>query len=765
MTSEELSEISSRYTYLAVDSRSVFDPANTVFAALRTTVGDGHRFIADLYNRGIRAFIVEKIPEGGPFGAKYYVCDDVAGALSQIAAMRLEGRDGGIIVTGSHGKTTFKELLYQALLPSKEVRCSPRSWNSGIGVPLSVWSMTGPDTTPSCLMITEAGIDGPGQADAIARMLEGSHQIGVITPVDTEHDEAFTSHADKIREKLRLLAGCNTIFYADTDPELPALIAEAFAGRPEVKIVAVSKGSHPSLEHALAYAVTSHLRVPTDNIDSIPLSCKRREISTGSFGNIIYRDRFTPDLRSLTDALDFMRRHSIPAKASALVAGEFIDGTDEAKVRRRAALFGIENVIFLKGDTIAPDILAAYHDGQLLRDSQVLVFGEQTVEPKNALSSFAEILESAGHDTTLEVNLDAIAHNYNHYRRLVPAGTGIVAMVKASAYGMGAEEIGKAMQSLGAAYLAVAVIEEGLSLRDAGITMPVMVLNPVTNRYPALFSRHLEPAVFSPEELDCLIREAEAHGEKAYPVHIKLDTGMHRVGFLENQIAGIAERLRHTDAVRVASVFSHLATADCLDMDSYTTGQLDLYYRLADKLRDELGYDIKRHILNTAGMMRFADYGKYDMARLGIGLYGVSPYEGHDGDALRPVASFRSHIISLKHWPAGTPIGYGCKGRTVETDSIIATVPVGYADGVSRRLGNGHTKFIVRGVECPTIGNICMDLCMVDVSVVPGVEVGDTVEIFGKAMPVERVAEALGTIPYEVFTSVSQRVKRVYVKN
>ena len=251
---------------------------------------------------------------------------------------------------------------------------------------------------------------------------------------------------------------------------------------------------------------------------------------------------------------------------------------------------------------------------------------------------------------------------------------------------------------------------------------------------------------------------------KNYPVHLKLDTGMHRVGFLDTQLGDIPGRLGRTKAVRVSSVFSHLATADCLDKDAYTLHQIKAFKRMAATLRASLGYDFKRHILNTAGMMRFAACGDYEMGRLGIGLYGISPYEGPESANLRPVASFRSHIISIKHWPLDTPIGYGCKDHTCEDDSVIATVPVGYADGVFRRFGNGRTSFVVNGVECPTVGNICMDLCMIDVTHAPGVKVGDTVEIFGPHMPVERLAAIMSTIPYEILTSVSRRVKRVYVK-
>ncbi len=328
---------------------------------------------------------------------------------------------------------------------------------------------------------------------------------------------------------------------------------------------------------------------------------------------------------------------------------------------------------------------------------------------------------------------------------------------------MGAVEIGKALQNQGAAYLAVAVVDEGIALRDAGVSMPVMVLNPITNRHRSLFTHRLEPAVFSLGELSTLCSEAAMTGVKSYPIHIKIDTGMHRVGFLEQDIQHLAAEIKKQTQLRVASVFTHLATADCLDMDSYSLGQITAFNRAADSLETLLGYKIKRHYLNTAGMMRFADNGNYDMARLGIGLYGVSPYKTTEASHLQPVAALRTRIISIKHWPDDTPVGYGCKGRT-KGDSIIATIPIGYADGINRHLGCGNASFIVNGTSCPTVGNICMDQCMIDVSAAPDPKVGDSVEVFGPSQPVEILAQALDTIPYEILTSVSPRVKRTYLK-
>ena len=755
MTINDLCGNDSRFKYLAVDSRSVFDPENTVFAALRTDVGDGHRYIADLYDKGVRAFIVEKIPDGNFDDADFLVTPAVLRTLREIAHKRLSANYRGVIITGSEGKTTLKELLYRAMRKTDNVARSPRSWNSSIGLPLAIWDMT--HTGAGGTLLTEAGIDGAGQGAVIADVLTPSHTIAAITPITSEHDEAFASHQDKILEKINVIRNTNTVIYDNSDPLLGELLSREM---PHAKLLPVSQGSHPSVYHALADKVLDELGFSADsreNIDSLPLTVKRREIVEGSYGNTIFTDSFTADFRSLIDSLDFMRRHASPLRPKILFLGRMLDDNkhSDTEIAQTAGLFGIERV-----ERISPQLLSDIHSGKEYHDMQILLFGEHD----ELFDKVSGALESAGHETTLEIDLDAMAHNYNYYRSIVPSGTGIVAMVKADAYGMGSIETGKTMQALGAAYLAVAVIEEGIALREAGVTMPILVLNPVTNRYPALFAHRLEPAVFSTDELDTLIAEARAYGVTEYPVHLKLDTGMHRVGFLDTQLDEIPPRLARTNAVKVASVFSHLATADCLDKDAYTAHQIKAFKHMTTRLRQSLGYDFKRHILNTAGMMRFADCGDYEMGRLGIGLYGISPYQGPESAKLRPVAAFRSHIISIKHWPLDTPIGYACKDHTCEDDAIIATVPVGYADGVFRRLGNGRTSFIVNGVECPTVGNICMDLCMIDVTNAPGVKVGDTVEIFGPNTPVQRLASIMGTIPYEILTSVSRRVKRVYVK-
>lgn len=381
--------------------------------------------------------------------------------------------------------------------------------------------------------------------------------------------------------------------------------------------------------------------------------------------------------------------------------------------------------------------------------------------PSFHFERIVDMLESRQHETVLEVNLDAVVHNFNLYRSMVRPTTGIVCMVKASGYGAGSYELAKTLQSQGAAYLAVAVLDEGVDLRRAGITMPIMVLNPKVVNYRTLFAYNLEPEIFSIDILQELIREGEKYGITDYPVHIKLDTGMHRLGFLERDIPALVDILKRQKVVRPASVFSHLAVADEPLQDDYTRMQFEIFDRCADMLQAAFNHRIMRHILNSTGISRFPEH-QYDLVRLGICLYGIPTLTDGSQSALRPVSSLSTTVISIKDWPAGTTIGYGRKG-VLHRPSRVATIPVGYADGINRHLGNGNMNVLVNGCVCPTVGNICMDACMIDVTDAP-CAVGDRVEIFGDRMPVADIAKTLDTIPYEILTSVSSRVKRIYYR-
>ena len=571
--------------------------------------------------------------------------------------------------------------------------------------------------------------------------------IGVLTEITDEHDGGFDSREQKVAEKCKLLKDCRTVIEGDDNRKTAAMILEALGLSPDL-------------------------------LDGIEEVSTRLDVHDGVNDCLMIYDEFTDDPASLAGAIDFMRRRRTASRRNTLILGDLLHRKGEdlnllyARVADLLQIAGIDRLIGIgseiSGHSDAFDPLMASEflatTDEFLEKYNISHFDSELILIKGD-TSFVEIrrrLETPRHQSILEVNLDAVVANFNAYRSVLNPQTGIVAMVKASGYGTGALELAKTLQSHGAAYLAVAVAEEGVALRRAGITMPIILLNPVTTNYQALFAYGLEPAVFSIRELEMLIDEARRYGRTDYPVHIKLDTGMHRLGFIDNEIDGLVGLLCSTDRVKVSSAFSHLATADCLDQNEYTESQFDAFERMTMKLAAGLPYAFRRHMLNTAGIMRYPER-QYDMVRLGIGLYGISPLPPEETHLpLRPVASLSSTIISLKEWSPATTIGYSRKG-VLERESVIATVPIGYADGVDRHLGCGRASFIVNGKRCPTVGNICMDLCMIDVT---GADagIGDRVEIFGPDAPIEVLADTLGTIPYEVLASVSPRIHRIYYR-
>lgn len=762
-------------TSLLTDSRSLTSTAGVMFCALATESSDGHLYIDELMRRGVRLFMVERIPDGlGDVpDTAWLTVRSVRDAIAMLGkAARDEFAGTLVAVTGSAGKTVVKEMICRALLPEGKVYASPRSWNSRLGVPLALTDM--PSDTRTAII--EAGIDSTGDMEHHARML--CPQIGLLTTITNEHDHGFTSREEKVREKLRLFATCESVVFDDSDPAVTAIVKEVCAGK---RLTGVHGTDATDTDRRLARAILHELHAGDDAVgrtDSMQPVSSRIDVHEGINDCLMVYDNFTHDLRSLKSALDFARRRATPQRTNTVIMSDLLhaDDDDTAALYAAAAAmlrdFGITRLIAV-GDEISRHIKAFGNIAQVesragtaefLRDYDINRFASETIlitgEPKEEFRAIKDRLESPRHDTIYEINLDALVHNFNYYRSLLKPETGLVAMVKASGYGTGAPGIARTLQAQGAAYLAVAVVDEGVELRRAGITMPIMVLNPITTNYKALFDNRLEPSVFSMRELDLLRHEAGRCGVNDFPVHIKLDTGMHRVGFVENELPALADTLNSQDELRAASIFSHLATADCLDMDDYTQMQLDTFDRASSYLKGRLPYTVKRHLLNTAGIMRYPQY-QYDMVRLGIGLYGVSPLPGDY--PLKTVASLRSTIITIKRWPAGTTVGYSRRG-VLKRPSVIATIPVGYADGVDRHLGCGAASFVVRGHECPTVGNICMDQCMIDITDLSDAALGDTVEIFGRQMPVERIAAVLGTIPYEPLSTVSPRVKRIYYR-
>ena len=755
------------------DSRSLESPDGTMFCAITTDSSDGHTFIPQLYRRGVRMFMVERLPDAHDnySDATFIVVPSATDAIARLAIAHRANIHGNVAaITGSAGKTIVKELIYQALCRSaNRVARSPRSWNSRLGVPLSILEAP----SGSDIVLVEAGIDTTGDMEHHAEVIRPN--IGILTTITTEHDAGFANRESKIREKLKLFEGARTIIYDASQPDVDALLRDTY---PHAELVPVHAAAGEATDRALADAFLSLLdeKLP----DDIDIVSNRIDVHEGINDCMMFYDAFTHDLRSLRQSLDMMRRRSTATRTSTLIISDLLHAPDDNvqalynDLAQLASVYGISRIITIgheldkyfsaAGYGINVEKLASTND--FLRDYDINRFSSESIlisgTPANEFLKIKSSLEAPRHDTIFEIDLDAVVHNFNYYRSLLKPGTGIVGMVKASAYGTGSLEVSKTLQAQGAAYLAVAVVDEGVELRRGGITMPIVVLNPVTTNYPALFRYRLEPSVFSLRELRILVDEARKNGIDRFKAHIKLDTGMHRVGFVEEELPALITALNESPELEVASIFSHLATADCPDESAYTAMQLDTFDRASQRIIDALPYRPLRHILNTAGIMTHAEH-QYDMVRLGIGLYGVSPLE-RDTEHLYPVATLKSTVIALHRWPAGTTIGYGRRG-ILNRDSVIATVPIGYADGLNRHLSRGATSFVIRGIECPTMGNICMDQCMVDVTDVSDVAIGDEVEIFGKQMPVERLASILDTIPYELIATVSPRVKRVYYKS
>ncbi len=741
---------------LLTDSRNLVRPESTLFFALQTAGNDGHRYIPDLYGKGVRAFVVAENFDIAPYpDAFFWQVPDVLGALQEIARQaRGWFADIPVIgITGSRGKTIVKELLNQMLLRNFAVCRSPRSYNSQIGVPLSVWEYNITDN----VAIFEAGISRPGEMEALESMIKPT--IGVFTALTDEHQAEFDSLEQKACEKAWLFHDCHDIyFHADH------VIEEALKNTcPKAKLHSI-EGDNMDLASAVAKALKPCKAVAEAlrNVNAEKFVPRFDVFETLKNCLIIY-DGFTCDSRSTADVLTYAHRHANTDRSLTLITTAPDDKTNYSQL---AIEHNLKRIITIGFNIKNPgcEYAALKDEDEFLEKYTISDFSDELIvikgSPFDDLEKIKAHLEEPRHETVMEVNLGAITHNFNYYRSLLPKSSGLVAMVKAAGYGVGSIELARTLQAQGAAYLAVAVVDEGAQLRRAGITMPIIVMNPMGTNYKALFENRLEPSVFSLRELEVLRQNAARLGIHDYPVHIKLDTGMHRLGFIPTEIPALITALKAQDNVKAESIFSHLATADCLDQDQYTLGQLHSFEEMSSQIISGLGYPVKRHILNTAGMMRYPEY-HYDMARLGIGLYGISPIE-QDKDKLQVVARLLTTIISIKEWEPGATIGYGRRGL-ITKPSVIATIPIGYADGLDRHLSNGNAYVLVNGHRCPIVGNICMDQCMIDVT---GAEakIGDTVEIFGENAPVERLSDALGTIPYEILTSISPRVKRIYFR-
>ena len=795
--------------WLLTDSRSLVFPETTLFFALRTKVGDGHRYVADLYRRGVRNFVVGTLPaehETAFPDANFLQVMSPLKALQRLAERHREEHDIPVIgVTGSNGKTVVKEWLYQLLSPTLHVTRSPKSYNSQVGVPLSVCLLG----EHSEIGIFEAGISQPGEMAALRAIIPPT--IGVMTNIGPAHQENFESVEEKCHEKLSLFQDAKVLVYCADDAVVDECVAtsllrgERLAWSRRNPSAALFVSAVETLERGTRITYRFHGAEATMTIpftdDASTVNCihclavllslnfsaeeiasrmkrlepvaMRLEVIQGVRNCTLINDTYNSDAASLDIALDFMaRRPEIQNKQKVLILSDMfqtgLPATElYAKVaellNRRAidhfigvgpeishahSLFLMKKSFFPSGEALADSGLL-----DTLHDSLVLIKGSRPF----GFEKITAALSLRVHETTLHVNLDALAGNLNYYRSFMKPETKMVCMVKASAYGAGSVEVAKTLQDRGVNYLAVAVADEGAELRRAGITAGIIVMNPEMTAFKTRFDYELEPEVYNFKLLDALIKAAEKEGIQGVPVHIKLDTGMHRLGFDPRlDLPALIDRLHHQTSVIPRSVFSHFVGSDSPDFDDFSARQFALFDEASKTLQAAFPHKILRHICNSAGIERFPER-HLDMVRLGLGLYGIDPI---DNRSLQNVTTLRTTILQIRECPKGDSVGYS-RRTVLERDSRIAAIPIGYADGLNRHLGNRRGYCLVNGQRADYVGNICMDVCMIDVTDTDCRE-GDTVEIFGDNLPPAELARLLDTIPYEILTSVSDRVKRIY---
>ena len=800
-----------RIDWLLTDSRSLAFPETTLFFALRTPVGDGHKYIPDLYRRGVRNFVVGTVPENHETDypdANFLRVLSPLKALQRLAERHREEYVLPVIgITGSNGKTVVKEWIYQLLMLSMNVTRSPRSYNSQVGVPLSVWLLD----ERSRIGVFEAGISQPGEMQALRAIIQPT--IGVMTNIGPAHQENFSTIQEKCHEKLLLFKDAKVLIYNEDEAVVAECVKDfGFSGRlfswsrkdenatvfvraieptedGKTRIAYFFNGT--AAEYTLPFADEASIQnsitalcvclylglTPTDIARRMALLepvAMRLEVVQGVRGCTLINDAYNSDAAALDIALDFMNRRAKEqaAKGRTLILSDIFQTgipAEElyAKVAEMLKSRGVERLIGVgpaisAAHTLFPIKKSFYPTSEALLESGELdTIHDEIILLKGArnfgFEQIAKALSLRVHETTLDVNLEAIAENLHFYRSFMKPETKLTCMVKASAYGAGSVEIAKTLQERGVDYLAVAVADEGAELRRAGITAGIIVMNPEMSAFGTLFEYELEPEIYSFNLLDALIRAARRQGITDFPVHLKLDTGMHRLGFNpKTDIPVLIDRLSHQRALIPRSVFSHFVGADSDGFDDFSEKQFKLFDEASRTLQAAFPHKILRHICNSAGIERFPER-HLDMVRLGLGLYGIDPI---DNRVLHNVATLRTTILQIRDVPAGDSIGYSRK-TVLDRPSRIAAIPIGYADGLNRHLGNRRGYCLVNGQKADYVGNICMDVCMIDVTDIPCRE-GDSVEIFGDALPVTVLSDLLETIPYEVLTSVSNRVKRVY---
>ena len=800
----------SKISILLTDSRKLSNPSKTLFFALETNNNDAHDFICDLYDSGVRNFVVSKqLPQWKNFqNVNFFKVKDCLHALQKIAIFHRGLFDIPVIgITGSNGKTIVKEWLYQLLEKDYNIVRSPRSYNSQIGVPLSVCQLD----EEAELGIFEAGISMPNEMEKLEPIIKPT--IGILTKIGEAHQENFSSLQQKTMEKLELFVDCEVLIYDEDNQLVTRCIdlkvlsqktftwsrlnrdAHLYISRIEKKqesthisysfmnfdysfcIPFIDEASIENAINCLAVALYLHVS-PTDiseRMRALDPVAMRLDVRKGKKGCLIINDSYNSDINSIKIALDFQQQRKLQQslKKTLILSDILQSGVLPKTLYKRVAEMieqsGIQRLIGIGKDILAnadyfnlPEKSFYSTTEEFLKNITVDSFKNELILLKGArrfhFENINAFLEERIHETMLEVDLDAVVHNFNFYKSQLNPHVKLVCMVKANGYGAGALEIAKTLQYHRCDYLAVAIAGEGVSLRNEGISLPIIILNPEKNGFDELLTNDLEPEVYNFRILEAFIKESERRGVTNYPIHLKIDTGMHRLGFQYEDIEKLISTLKDQKGLKVHSIFSHLSASESWIFDDFTHKQISSFRNVADIIEKELNYPVSKHILNSAGIERFHDY-EWDMARLGIGLYGISPSELK---GLRNVSTLKSTILQIKNIPQEESIGYGRK-EILDHDARIATIRFGYADGLDRKFGNRLGKVLINGEYAPIVGNVCMDLTMVDVTDITAEE-GDIAILFGENLTVTELADSIGTIPYEILTSVSPRVKRVYVK-
>lgn len=793
---------------IITDSRNFFGGNGSLFIALKGPHFNGHHFIHDVIQKGGKLFLISDELQLNESGLAVIRVNDTLKAMQQLAAYKRSLFHYPVIaVTGSNGKTIVKEWLSQLLHQDYKIVRSPKSFNSQVGVSLSVWNMDSSHT----LGIFEAGISRPGEMKKLEEIIHPT--LGVFTNLGSAHDANFVDRRQKALEKLQLFSKVERLIYCK-DNEIVHELVEQSDLAAKGKVFTWSKKSNADL---LITRITRNLgktviqaiyknnfisviipftdEASVDNaitcwcvmlclgveenaaeermLNLMPVAM-RLEIRHGINHCYIINDTYNSDWESFYIAIEYLKKQSQQEK-KVIILSDFAEATKAegelyADVARLLAQAGV-NKIFAIGKSISQnkhlfsgqiqtfestqDFLNQFRSSWF-RDEVILVKGSRQF----GFEKISQRLQQKAHETVLEINLDALVHNVEYFRSILHPGVKMMAVVKAFGYGTGSAEIARVLQQKNIDYLAVAYADEGVELRNAGIHLPVMVMNPSPGDIENMLEYNLEPEVYNFRTLHFLKEALDSSLQRgnALKIHIKLDTGMHRLGFGEEDLDELIRFLLQTRRLKVTSVFSHLVASEDPGQDDYTRGQFRSFTRMTAKLGEYLEENFLRHILNSGGISRFPE-GQFEMVRLGIGMHGLSGVK-EDEAFLQPTATLRTVISQIRKVKAGDSVGYGRK-NFLEKDSMIATVPIGYADGYSRKFGNGHGFMLVNGKKATTVGNICMDMTMLDISGINADE-GDEVIVFGAGNPVTDLAESLNTISYEILSGVSARVKRVY---